>query len=128
VIIFLILTGAALWVATASFHWVGLGVALLLLTSREFFLPTRYTLDEHGATKRFLTFTRTMPWEKIRRTSPDARGVLLSPMPFASRLEVFRGLYLRFGGCRSEVENFLAARGLGLGSGVSGVDTDTESN
>ena len=113
-IAFLILTGAALWVATASSYWVGLGVVVLVVTSREFFLPTRFTLDDRGATKRFLLFTRFMPWEKVRRTSPDSRGVLLSPMPFPSRLEVFRGLYLRFGRSRAEVLSYLENRNLSL--------------
>lgn len=100
---FLVLTGTAVWIATASGYWVLLAVVVLLVGTREWFLPTRFLLDGDGATRRFLGFRRFKPWAQVKRASEDRRGVLLSPFPFPSRLEPFRGLYLHFAGNRDAV-------------------------
>lgn len=108
VVFFLLLTVAALWIATRSGYWVALGVIFLLVAIRQWFIPTTYRLDEIGAEIRFLFYRRQKNWADIKRLSSDRKGVLLSPFPFPSRLESFRGLYLRFSGNRAEVLDFLA--------------------
>jgi len=109
-VLFLVLTAVAVWISTQSAYWMILGTVVILITVREWFLPTHYTMDDEGVTRRFLFVTRRKPWDEIRRASPDRRGVLLSPFPFPSRLETFRGIYLRFSGNRDEVMAFAEKR------------------
>jgi hypothetical protein len=104
---FTLLTGGGLLAYTHNWGWAAGGAALLLLTVRAWFLPTRFTLDAQGATRRCLGVERRMPWTRVRRASPDRRGVLLSPLPYPSRLETFRGLYLRFAENREAVMAFV---------------------
>jgi len=110
VILFLAITAGALWLATHSGYWVVLGVVVLLVGVRQWFLPTHYRLDDTGAQLRILFYRRRQEWARIKRASADRRGVLLSPFPFPSRLEAFRGMYLRFAGNREQVMCFIQAR------------------
>ena len=107
---FLILTAVALWLATRNGYWVVLGVVVLLAAVRQWFLPTRYRVDDQGAQMQLLFYRRRQDWSRIKRASANRRGVLLSPFPFPSRLEAFRGMYLRFSGNRDEVMRFIEAR------------------
>ncbi|HPM78463.1 MAG TPA: hypothetical protein PK961_15340 [bacterium] len=110
VILFVAMTAGALWLATRSWPWVALGVVVLLGGVRQWFLPTHYRLDDTGAQLRILFYRRRQEWARIKRASADRRGVLLSPFPFPSRLEAFRGMYLRFAGNREQVMRFIEAR------------------
>jgi hypothetical protein len=108
VAVFVLLTAAALWLGTRDVYWTVFGPLVVLAGAAEWFLPTRYRLDETGATRRFLLATRRRDWAAIRRVRVDARGVLLSPYPSPTRLDAFRGLYLRFAGNREAVLAFVA--------------------
>lgn len=73
-------------------------VSLLALAgaTASYLLPTRYILDERGAAWRQLTWRRRS-WSTFRRVDRHADGVFLSPFPRPSRLDSFRGVFLRFG-------------------------------
>ncbi|NLH48203.1 MAG: hypothetical protein GX444_06325 [Myxococcales bacterium] len=103
-------TAAVVWLVTQSPAWSAAGSLAVAVASLEWFLPTRYRLDSRGAYRRVCFFRRRLPWPEIRRICPDSRGVLLSPYPFATRWESFRGLYLRFSGNREAVLDFLAQK------------------
>jgi len=97
----------AIWVAVGYIYreavWVLLAVILLLGAVAPFFVITRYRLDEEGVSmKRYVT-TMKKRWEELRSYYPDKNGVLVSPFAKPSRLENFRGVYLRFGGNREKV-------------------------
>lgn len=97
----------AIWVAVGYIYreavWVLLAVILLLGAVAPFFVITRYRLDEEGVSmKRYVT-TMKKRWEEMRSYYPDKNGVLVSPFVKPSRLENFRGVYLRFGGNREKV-------------------------
>jgi len=47
------------------------------------------------------------PWNTYRSHWPDRNGVLLSPFPRRSRLENFRGLFVRFENNREDVVAFV---------------------
>jgi hypothetical protein len=103
----LVLFLLAIWVAVGYVYreavWVLLAVILLLGAVAPFFVITRYRLDEEGVSmKRFVT-TMKKRWEELRSYYPDKNGVLVSPFAKPSRLENFRGVYLRFGGNREKV-------------------------
>jgi len=97
----------AIWVAVGYFYregvWVLLAIVLLSGAVAPFFVITRYRLDEKGVSiKRYVT-TMKKRWEEMRSYYPDKNGVLVSPFAKPSRLENFRGVYLRFGGNREKV-------------------------
>ena len=70
-------------------------VALAGATLR-YLLPTRYLLDDQEASWRQLTWRRRS-WSTFRRVDRHADGIFLSPFRRPSRLDSFRGVFLRFG-------------------------------
>ncbi len=108
----LVLFLLAIWFAVGYIYreavWVLLAVILLLGAVAPFFVITRYRLDEEGVSiKRYVT-TMKRRWGELRSYYPDKNGVLVSPFAKPSRLENFRGVYLRFGGNREKVLAVLA--------------------
>ena len=93
-----------------SFGGWGYGLLSFLLLSWalvRFFLPTRYRLDGDGAETSCLGSGRRLPWSGIRRARLDSKGVFLSPFDRPSRLDAYRGIFLRFSGNRDEVMRFV---------------------
>jgi len=87
-------------------------IALLLLggSVAPYFSVTRYAMtDDEVVVHRFF-FTSRKPWSTFRSYYVDSRGILLSPFPRPSRLENYRGLYVRFGHQRDEIIRFVKAR------------------
>jgi hypothetical protein len=91
--------------------WLGvLSFGLLAGSVLRYLAPTRYELGEEGVRVRFLGRSVARPWREIRAFYPHREGVHLSPFPRPSRLDPFRGLWLRYAGNREEVLAHLAAR------------------
>jgi len=63
----------------------------------------RYVVTEHGASCRMLLKAARIQWADVRRCYIDDLGIKISPLNRRSRLEAFRGVYLRFAGNRDEV-------------------------
>ncbi len=80
-------------------------IALLLFASAlsEYLFPIRYEITSQGATARTLAGRTTIGWDRVKKYYLDDRGIKLSPLPTSGRLEAYRGVYLRFGGCRDDV-------------------------
>lgn len=76
---------------------------VLLAATAEFLFPVSYRLDEAGAEMRCLFGGRKMDWSEVRKAYLVEAGVKLSPLPRRSRLEAYRGVFLRFEGNRDEV-------------------------
>lgn len=73
-------------------------VLAVFFSTAEIWFPIRYRLDEKGASeKKGLAETQIL-WENVKRMEHDERGVSLSPLEKPSRLDAFRGVYLRFHG------------------------------
>jgi hypothetical protein len=72
-------------------------LALIILSGSlgTYFLPTEYVFYAGGVETKFLGVTRRFTWEQFRSFYPDRNGVLLSPFAAPSRLENFRGLFVR---------------------------------
>lgn len=87
-------------------------LALIILGSSmgTYFLPTNYALYAGGVETRFLGVTRRFKWDQFRSFYPDRNGVLLSPFPAPSRLENFRGLFVRFSRNREQVLDVVRSR------------------
>lgn len=61
-----------------------------------YFLPTDYVFYGGGVETRFIGVTRRFTWEQFRSYYDDRNGILLSPFDKPSRLENFRGVFLRY--------------------------------
>ena len=87
-----------------------LGILILGGSLLSFFLPTDYVLTDLAVARRYLGIDQKRKWSEFRSYYPDKNGVLLSPFPGPSRLENFRGMYLRFEGNREAVLAVVADR------------------
>jgi len=89
----------------------GLLAAVLLGASlARYLLPTRFVLDAGGVTIRLLGHDRHVAWSQIKRISVQRAGVFLSPFERSSRLDSFRGTFLRFAGNADEVRSFVESK------------------
>lgn len=80
-----------------SFIAVFLSVFFLILPLYPYFLPVQYHIGENDLIVRSLLYKHKRPWSSFRSYYVDKNGVLLSPFVKPSRLENFRGIYVRFG-------------------------------
>lgn len=100
-------SAAAVGVAFGGLGYALLAAALLSISLGRYLLPTAFELDQSGAAARFAGQRRRMAWGEAKRVSVQRRGVYLSPFERPSRLESFRGLFLRFAGNANEVVRFV---------------------
>ena len=110
VVLFLMVAPAVVFFSTKSLLFLFLSIVFLLGSLSTFFLPTSYELSENCIKVKFFFNTRKMEWGKYRSFYVDKNGVLLSPFEKPSRLETFRGIYLRFNQNKDEVVNFIKQR------------------
>lgn len=110
VVLFLVIAPTVVFFSTRSIFFLLLSIIFLLGSLSTFFLPTTYELTENGIKVKFFFNTRKMEWGKYRSFYVDKNGVLLSPFEKPSRLENFRGIYLRFNQNKDEVVNFIQQR------------------
>jgi uncharacterized membrane protein len=93
-------------------YWVILSVTFICLSVNTYFLPTNYTMDESGITIKGILLGRNKKWAEFKSYYKDKNGVLLSPFEKHSRLEDFRGTYIRFNKNEKEVIGFITRKGL----------------
>jgi hypothetical protein len=79
-----------------GFFWFIVSVLFVGGSLFPYFTLTRFRLDEEGATVQKPFYSIKKSWGQFRSFYPDRNGVLLSPFSKPSRLENFRGLYLRY--------------------------------
>ena len=87
-----------------------LAVVILGVSLLPYFLPTDYVLYVGGLESVFLRVHRRFTWSQFRSYYPDKNGVLLSPFTRPSRLENFRGFYLRYDGQSAEILAIIARK------------------
>jgi hypothetical protein len=102
----------ATWGATEqqAGGWALFAGALLALSLRGFFFPTRIRLDDSGIMVREPLYKRNRTWDQCKSLHCDAHGVLVSPFTFSTRMENYRGIYLRFAGNKETVMAYLEQR------------------
>lgn len=93
------------WAGASLLGWaIGLAaVGVLVAATGDYFFPVRFTLTEKRAVSQCLIARQEIEWVKVKRALLAEDGVKLSPLGFASRLEAFRGVFLRFNNNRDEV-------------------------
>jgi hypothetical protein len=80
-----------------------IGFLVVLVSTAELFLPLQYRIDEQGARVKCGLSVTAITWPDVKRLIPMRDGVKLSPLEKPSRLDEFRGVYLRFRGNSAEV-------------------------
>ena len=102
----LLLFSGIYWLFQSAF--VALLSAIFVTSSLyRYFVPFRYEFYEHQLVVTAPLYRLTKSWDTFRSFYVDNNGVLLSPFAKPSRLENFRGVYVRFGANRSEVLDFI---------------------
>lgn len=70
------------------------GMAMILGSTADYWLGSRFTLDAKGATAKTGLSVTAMDWSEVRRVLVKGREVRLSPLALASGLDSFRGVGL----------------------------------
>lgn len=110
VVLFLFLVWMVVYVTTSSPLLTGLAVIIMLGSLSSFFLPTYYELDQKKVKIKFFFTNREREWSAFRSFYVDKNGVLLSPFAGRSRLENFRGVYVRFSQNKDQVVDFIRSK------------------
>lgn len=85
----------------------GLSFIILFLATLTYFVPVYYNINEEKLTIKFLFLKTIRPIRKFKNYYHNSTGVNLSTFSSPSRLDAFRGNYLRFNHNQKEVLEFL---------------------
>ena len=77
--------------------------AALTASLADYLFPVRYVITRDKASCKSLLNRAEIRWADVKRCYLDNCGVKLSPLDRVSRLEAFRGVYLRFASNKDEV-------------------------
>jgi hypothetical protein len=124
--LFLVILCAAIYFSFSSATFLLLSVVILVSSLASFFFPTTYTLRDDCITVRSLLRRFSRQWGFFKSYYPDKNGVLLSPFSSPSRLENFRGVYIKFGHNRAEVVDFIKEKMENQSPGISQQSLGTE--
>lgn len=106
--VFLALFFAAVYLGFQSIAVTIFSAICLICSLYRYFTPSRYEFYDDRII--IVSFSRqlTKPWSDFHSYYVDRNGVLLSPFARPSRLENFRGVYVRFGDSkRHEILDFI---------------------
>lgn len=91
----LLVIWCVVYLATGSLLFLTIAIVMLLGSLSGFFLPTEYELYADKIKVRYFLSNLEKEWKSYRSFYVDKNGILLSPFTKPSRLESFRGIYLR---------------------------------
>ena len=106
-IAFLIMLIAVVYFASQSIYLTLLSVFFLAGALYKYFVPFRYQFDNHKVTIQSFRYRFDQDWTNFHSFYIDRNGILLSPFAQPSRLENFRGVYVRFGNNKGDVIDFV---------------------
>jgi hypothetical protein len=87
---------------------VFLAAGIFIISLSSFFFPTTFTVDEKKVMIKYVFSAKERNLSAFRKCYPDRNGILLSPYLSPTRLENFRGFYLRYGkNNKAEVDEFV---------------------
>ena len=105
--IFITIILTIIYVMTKSWLMVILGMLIFTGALSTFYFPTRYEVTSEKVKIKYMFTSVEKELSMFRSFYPDKRGVLLSPFIRPSRLENFRGIYLRYHDNKDEVDAFI---------------------
>ena len=95
--LFLISILAIIYFSFKSVIFLLLSASLLVGPLYKYFLPFHYCCGMNDLVVTACCYRQERPWSDFRSFYVDKNGVLLSPFAKPTRLENFRGVYVRFG-------------------------------
>ncbi|MFH2037365.1 MAG: hypothetical protein ABIJ45_13255 [Candidatus Zixiibacteriota bacterium] len=104
VTLFLIILVVVVWFVTYSKLLTVLSGLFLYGSMSSYYFPTKYKLTGKKIIVKTTMQTLTKEWPQYRTYYPDKNGVLLSPFARRTRMENFRGLYVKYEGNKHEVD------------------------
>ncbi len=107
VTVFVGLIVVIVYLLTYSIFFTVLAFVIMTGSLAAFYFPTRYRMTGEEIFIKTTTQTLCKKWSQYRSYYPDKNGVLLSPFVKPSRLENFRGTYIRFWNNKDEVVAFI---------------------
>lgn len=108
--VFLLICVVLVYLISFSPFMTALGAIILFVALTGFYLPTRYSFYDDYFIVKTTTQSVRKEWSQYRSYYADKNGVLLSPFARRTRLENFRGIYIKFAGNRDEVLKVVAAK------------------
>ena len=106
-IAFLIMLIVVVYFASQSIYLTLLSVFFLVGALYKYFVPFRYQFDNQKVTIQSFRYRFEQNWTNFHSFYIDRNGILLSPFAQPSRLENFRGVYVRFGNNKGAVIDFV---------------------
>jgi hypothetical protein len=73
-----------------------IAIALLVGSVKEFLFPIHYRITPKGVEQRSIGCHLELAWKDARRCLLEQHQITITPLSTASRLDVFRGVTLRF--------------------------------
>ncbi|GEM_PF-440862 len=103
VIMFLLALAALVYLLTLSAVFTCITALVLYGSLTQYFTRTTFEFTDTKVRVKYIVNKVEKEWAQYRSYYVDKNGVLLSPFPAPSRLENFRGLYVRFAGNKDQV-------------------------
>jgi hypothetical protein len=103
VIAFLIILAVLVYLLTYSAVFTVIAALILYGSLTQYFTKTNFEFTETKVRVKYVVNKIEKDWGQYRSYYADKNGVLLSPFPGPSRLENFRGLFIRFAGNKDQV-------------------------
>jgi hypothetical protein len=97
VIFIIVIMSMIYYIMDRNLFMMALAGLIFTISLSTFFFATTYTVDENKATIKYTFSAKERNLSAFRQCFPDTRGILLSPYLSPTRLENFRGFYLRYG-------------------------------
>ncbi|MBU1319713.1 MAG: hypothetical protein KKG33_15080 [candidate division Zixibacteria bacterium] len=111
VIVFILIIAIGIYSWTVSALFTALATMILIGSLSGYFFPTSYKFYDDQVVVKYTITSIKKEWSQYRSYYKDKSGVLLSPFTQRSRLENFRGIYIRFGDCdRERVMEFIKCK------------------
>ena len=108
VVIFIFLVLIIVSAIMKSGLMVVLAAAIFIISLSSFFFPTTFTVNDKKVSIKYIFSLKERNLSAFRKCYPERHGILLSPYLSPSRLENFRGFYLRYGkDNKAQVDEFV---------------------
>lgn len=89
----ILLFSGLFWVVFGP-YWGIFSLLVLIGTTYNFYIPTRYKFDHNGITVTRLGLSYHRPWRQFKRVVMDRNGVFIGTFSKPSRLDPFRGIFI----------------------------------
>ena len=90
----LVLLFSGLFLGVFGPYWGIFALLVLVGTTYNFYIPTKYRFDQYGITVTRFGLSHHRPWSQFKRVDRDKNGVFIGTFSKPSRLDPFRGIYI----------------------------------